>query len=115
VSQDTADPTSTPTISGTPESVLPDGAARAARRDLIRAIQDARGSKVITYVTSDRSTLSSHISEVAVSIIHEHLLAFDPSERAKLDLVIYSRGGDSDVSGVLSRRLLQRARPLSRA
>jgi hypothetical protein len=97
VSQDTGDPTSTSTSSGAPESGLHGGAARAARRDLIRAIQAARGSKVITYVTSDRPTLSAHISEDVVPIIHEHLLAFAPAEREKLDLVIYSRGGDSDV------------------
>jgi len=97
VSQDTTDPVGTPTISGTPASVLLGGAARAARRDLIRAIQAARGSKVITYITSDRPSLSSHVSEDAVPLIHEHLLTLAPSERGKLDLVIYSRGGDSDV------------------
>src|SRR5262245_33543791 len=97
VSQDTTDPTSTPTSSGTPDSVLTGGAARAARRDLIRAIQATRGSKVITYITSDRPALSAHISEDVVPLIHEHLLAFPPPEREKLDLVLYSRGGDSDV------------------
>ena len=94
---DTVDLISTPTTSDTPESVLPGGAARAARRDLIRAIQAVRGSKVITYITSDRPTLSASISEDAVRLIHEHVLNFAPSERGKLDLVIYSRGGDSDV------------------
>src|SRR5262245_63789970 len=97
VSKDTVAPTSPPTNSGMPESVLPGGATRAARRDLIRAIQAARGSKVITYFTSDRPTLSGQISEDAVPLIHEHVLAFAPSERGKLDLVLYSRGGDSDV------------------
>jgi len=81
----------------TPQSVLPGGEARSARRDLIRAIQAARGSKVITYITSDRPMLSGQISEDAVPLIHEHVLAFAPSERGKLDLIIYSRGGDSDV------------------
>src|SRR5262245_61575250 len=41
--------------------------------------------------------LSGSISEDAVPLIHDHVLAFAPSERAKLDLVLYSRGGDSDV------------------
>src|SRR5262245_10643751 len=97
VSQNTPSPTSTPTISRTPESVLPGGAARSARRDLIRAIQAARGSKVITYITSDRPTLSGQISEDAVPLIHEQVLAFAPPEREKLDLVLSRRGGDSDV------------------
>ena len=76
---------------------MPGGEARSARRDLIRAIQAARGSKVITYITSDRPMLSGQVSEDAVPRIHEHVLAFAPSERGKLDLIIYSRGGDSDV------------------
>ena len=42
---------------------MPGGEARSARRDLIRAIQAARGSKVITYITSDRPMLSGQISE----------------------------------------------------
>src|SRR5262245_40183144 len=41
--------------------------------------------------------LSGSISEDAVPLIHDHVLAFAPSEREKLDLVLYSRGGDSDV------------------
>src|SRR5262245_28417457 len=105
VSQNTPSPTSTPTISRTPESVLPGGAARSARRDLIRAIQAARGSKVITYITSDRPTLSGQISEDAVPLIHEQVLAFAPPEREKLDLVLSRRGGDSDVPGSIDSML----------
>jgi hypothetical protein len=97
MSLDTADPKRNPPTTGTPDSVHSGSAARAARRELIRAIQAARGSKVITYITSDRLALSGQISEDAVPLIHEHVLAFTPSQGEKLDLVIYSRGGDSDV------------------
>ncbi|HQE93479.1 MAG TPA: hypothetical protein PLH19_11410 [Anaerolineae bacterium] len=67
------------------------------RKNLIRNIEQKRGSKVITYVTSDRDGLSVNIAGDVVSILHEHILAIEPREREKLDLFIYSRGGDSDV------------------
>jgi hypothetical protein len=64
---------------------------------LIRAIQASRGSKVITYITSDRPMLSAHNSEDAVPLIHQHVLGFAPSEREKLDLVLYSRGAADEI------------------
>lgn len=70
---------------------------REKRQELIRSIEKKRGSKVICYITSDRHGLSVPIAEDVVSILHEHVLAIDPPEREKLDLLIYSRGGDSDV------------------
>ena len=71
--------------------------SREKRIELIKAIEKKRNSKVITYVTSDRANLSVSISGDIVSIIHEHVLAIDPKKRKKLDLFVYSRGGDSDV------------------
>jgi len=71
--------------------------SRDARKELIRQIEEKRGTKVITYVTSDRQNLSSHIDGKAVSILHEHILQIPENERKKLDLFIYSRGGHSDI------------------
>lgn len=71
--------------------------SRESRIKLIGEIEKKRNSKVITYITSDRPRLSSGIAGDIVSIIHEHILGFDPSERKKIDLFIYSRGGNSDV------------------
>lgn len=71
--------------------------SRDARRSLIQEIQQKRESKLISYVTSDRLNLSTRISGDIVSIIHEHILAIESGDRKKLDLFIYSRGGDSDV------------------
>lgn len=48
-------------------------------------------------MTSDREGLSASILGDVVSILHEHILATDYHQRGKLDLFIYSRGGDSDV------------------
>jgi len=71
--------------------------SRERRKSIIREIEKKRDSKVITYVTSDRPNLSAHIAGDVVSLIHEHILAVKKEERNKLDLFIYSRGGQSDV------------------
>ncbi|MBV6449320.1 MAG: hypothetical protein MHPDNHAH_00030 [Anaerolineales bacterium] len=71
--------------------------SRETRIKLLKSIQKKRNSKVITYITSDREGLSASIAGDVVSILHEHILAIKPDKRDKLDLFIYSRGGDSDV------------------
>ena len=71
--------------------------SRKNRKKIIREIEKKRNSKVIAYVTSDRPDLSALIAGDVVSLIHEHILALKEEERAKLDLFIYSRGGQSDV------------------
>lgn len=76
-------------------------AARDQRKELIRKIEDTRKSKVITYVTSDRANLSVPIAADVISIINEHILSFTPEERKKIDLFIYSRGGQADVPWAL--------------
>lgn len=70
--------------------------SREKRKKIIQKIEKKRGSKVITYITSDRLGLSFQIMGDVVSLIHAHILALK-EERKKLDLFIYSRGGQSDV------------------
>lgn len=70
---------------------------RADRKQIIREIEEKRESRVITYVTSDRPGLGVRIMGDVVSIIHKHILALDQDDRNKLDLFLYSRGGQSDV------------------
>jgi ClpP class serine protease len=70
---------------------------RQKRVELIKAIEEKRNSRVITYITGDRLNLMQMIHYDAVPILHEHLLAIPPKERKKLDLFIYSRGGESDI------------------
>ena len=74
---------------------------RTERVALIQSIERKRNSKVISYITSDRRNLASLIADDAVSIIHDHLLSMDEKDRTKLDLFIYSRGGNSDVPWTL--------------
>ena len=70
---------------------------RERRKEIIKKIEEKRGSKVIAYVTSDRPGLSAQIAGDVVSLLHEHILALDDQDRSKLDLFLYSRGGQSDV------------------
>lgn len=74
---------------------------RDRRVELIRAIEEKRGSRVLCYVTSDRPGLASQISGDVVSIVHEHLRLFLKGEAKSLDLFLYSRGGDSNVPWTL--------------
>jgi len=73
---------------------------RERRLEVIRAIQDARGSKVITYICGDRQGpgCSAQIGEDAVRPLYDHLLGLsDYGTLPKIDLYLYSRGGAVDV------------------
>lgn len=67
------------------------------RKEIIKEIQEERGTKVISYITSDRPGASYSIFGDVVSILHEHILALEKDDDLKLDLFIYSRGGASDI------------------
>jgi hypothetical protein len=64
-------------------------------KELIKQIQNLRNSRVITYITGDRQPTGSRIAEDAVRPLYEHLLSV--GRNAKIDLVLYSRGGDVSV------------------
>lgn len=67
----------------------------AMTNDLIKQIQENRGSKVIAYITGDRQPIHSRLAEDAVRPLYEHLLS--ARKNAKIDLFLYSRGGDVSV------------------
>ena len=73
--------------------------SREKRLEFIQKIQELRGSKVIVYFTGDRPGLSSQIAEDAVLPIYRHLLQINTnsSEGKKIDLFLYTRGGDVSV------------------
>ncbi len=77
--------------------------------DLIRAIQDARSSRVICLLTSDRLGLSQSMGMMqADALRHIYDLARETWARKssdRLDLFIYTRGGDSDVPWALMSML----------
>lgn len=68
---------------------------RDVRQQLIKEIEDLRGSRVLTYITGDRPNVPGHMGEDAVRHVVEHLRQFGSPK--KLDLFLYSRGGGMDV------------------
>lgn len=69
--------------------------ARPERKALIESFEQARGSRVIVYITGDRQPTNALIGDDALRPLYDHLREIDTAER--LDLFIYSRGGDIDV------------------
>ncbi len=72
---------------------------RENRIELINKIQELRGSNVLVYFTGDRQPIGSRIAEDAVRPLYKHLLelAEAATGRQKIDLFLYSRGGDVSV------------------
>ena len=73
--------------------------SRKTRLELIRQIQEYRNSHVLVYFTGDRQLAQAAIGEDAVRPIYEHLLALEDAsqEKRKIDLFLYSRGGNVSV------------------
>lgn len=69
--------------------------ARDERKALIERIEEMRGSRVIVYVTGDRPPWGAQIGNDAIRPLYDHLRQLNTVDR--LDLFIYSRGGDIDV------------------
>ncbi len=69
------------------------------RKELIQKIEKIRKSHVITYVCGDRNPVTAQIGEDAVRIVYEHIYKRKKEAKTsdKLDLFLYSRGGDTTV------------------
>lgn len=72
---------------------------RDTRLHHIDQLEKVRSSRVLSYLTVGKQPLGAAIAEDAVALLHEHLRGFaQPGERLKrLDLLLYSRGGDVSV------------------
>lgn len=68
---------------------------REDRLKLIKAIEEKRGSRVITYICSDRGGGGAQINDDAIPCMAEHLQKFGKVKH--LDLFLYSRGGSVDA------------------
>lgn len=71
------------------------------RLDLIRKIENKRGSRVIVYMTSTRDGLDDYMSFDDIRIIEHHLNAIFRSGVRKLDLMLYTPGGISVVPSAI--------------
>lgn len=68
------------------------------RKSLIGQIEDYRKSKLICYLTSDRSGVPpAQISGDAIRPLYNHVRALGYAGVDKIDLFLYSRGGTVDV------------------
>jgi ClpP class serine protease len=70
--------------------------------EIIKRIQEIRNSKVITYITGDRQGINpaaAMIQPADLREIYDHLIKLDTTE--KIDLLIYSRGGNSVTAWAL--------------
>lgn len=66
------------------------------RKEIIKKIEELRGSKVITYITSDRQgPVNARVAMDIIPIISSHLRKIGKQE--KIDLILYSAGGDTMV------------------
>lgn len=71
---------------------------RETRLCYIAELETVRGSTVITYLTVPKQPLAISIAEDAVALLHKHLrLLTSTGKIRKLDLFLYSRGGDVSV------------------
>jgi hypothetical protein len=66
---------------------------KAERVAAIQALEQARGSRVITYLTADRGVATTPVSEDVLRIAYDHLVAIGETEQ--IDLLLYTRGGDA--------------------
>jgi len=73
--------------------------ASAERRQKIMKLAKLRDSFVITYVTGDRPNAPAIILEDVVRLFYEQLLQIDKLKKKpkRIDLFLYSRGGDTSV------------------
>lgn len=72
--------------------------ARASRVQLIRRIERARKSRVITYVTSTRPNLEVQMAIDSIRWVYDHLEQIKGSNgKVNIDLYICSNGGDGTV------------------
>ena len=69
------------------------------QKTLIENIENIRKSRVLVYVTGDRKPFSASIADDVVRPMYDHLLDLEKIKPScgRLDLFIYSRGGDVSV------------------
>lgn len=69
------------------------------RIELIKKIEEARGTKLVTYITSTRSNLEVQMALDMIRKIYEHLSLIEEDRKGKIDidLLLVSNGGDGTV------------------
>lgn len=72
---------------------------RKERIEIIKQIEQENKSRLISYITSDRQVYNARIAEDAVRILYHHLQKLESplDQTNRIDLFLYSRGGDVSV------------------
>ena len=73
------------------------------RKELIQAIEASRNSRLICYFTGDRKNQETQIGDDVLPFFSQHLSQF--GKVAQLDLLIYSRGGNTLAGFALANAL----------
>lgn len=73
--------------------------SKETRIDLIKKIEEKRGTKLVTYVTSTRANLEVQMAIDMIRKIYEHLKLIEEDKKGKIDidLLLVSNGGDGTV------------------
>jgi len=83
----------------------------AKRKDLIEALEKARGSRLICYITGDRQNQQIQIGDDVLPCFAQHLGKIGKVQR--LDLLMYSRGGNTMTGFALANALREFAETVS--
>ena len=86
---------------------------RQERLKLIQAVEKSRESKLITYITGDRRGIPGQISSDAVRPMYNHVRALGFEGVPRIDLFLYSQGGDVNVPWRLVTMLRQYCQELN--
>ena len=62
------------------------------RKNLLKELEEIRGSKIISYLGADRQSISTRIAPDIIPVFYKHLVSLGPVE--KLDLFLFTKGGD---------------------
>lgn len=92
--------------------------AYSERKSLISALEGVRGSRVITYILSDRETFPPQVPGFSTQIGSDaHFFFVDQLRRIgkqeNLDLLLYTRGGATDAVWTLVSLLRERCKKLT--
>lgn len=66
--------------------------SREKRVELIKTMEEERNSSLICYITGDRENLSTRVAPDIIRVFYRHLENIGSAE--KIDLFLYTRGGD---------------------
>lgn len=81
------------------------------RKELIESLEKARGSPLLCYITGDRENQAIQIGDDALPCIAQHLGAIGKVKR--IDLLMYSRGGNTLTGFALANALREFADEVS--